>query len=194
MPKRKRKNYNRPKKIYDKARIDEEDLLVKKYGLKNKREIWKADFAIGKIRNMAKKLITSSDERRQEFIDRQKLKGFPVETTADILALNAEDYLKRRLQSIVVKKGLATKHKQARQFITHKHVTIGGNIINSPSHLTTLEEEKNVELNLVLPVKKKEVKAEEEKFLEEMKVEENPEGDVKEESKIEEKPKEEKTE
>jgi len=160
MPRRKKKIYNKPKKAYDKPRIEEENVLVKRYGLKNKREIWKADFAIGKIRDTAKKLITASDEEKQEFIDKQKAKGFEVDTIADILGLDKEDYLKRRLQSVVVKKKLATTPNQARQFITHKHITINGNIIDSPSHLTTVEEENMVELDLRLPVKKELTKEE----------------------------------
>ena len=72
---RKKKLYNKPKRSYDKPRIEEENVLVKKYGLKNKREIWRADFAIGKIRNIAKELIKASPEEQQEFIDRQKAKG-----------------------------------------------------------------------------------------------------------------------
>ena len=33
--------FARPKKAYEKTRITEENVLVEKYGLKNKREIWK---------------------------------------------------------------------------------------------------------------------------------------------------------
>jgi len=58
------------------------------------------------------------------------------------------------LQSIVVAKGMAQTHKQARQFITHKHVKVNGSIISAPRHLTTLEEESNIELNLSMPQKK----------------------------------------
>ena len=45
--KRRRKNFSRPKKLFDRARIDEENVIVKKYGLKNKKEIWKAKSANG---------------------------------------------------------------------------------------------------------------------------------------------------
>lgn len=188
MPKRKQKIYSKPKKPYDKARIEKENVLVAKYGLKNKREIWKADFAIEKIRNRAKKLITASEEEKQEFVKKQKAKGFEVETIAEVLSLEKEDYLKRRLQSIVVKKKLATTHKQARQFITHRHITINKKIIDSPAHLTTLEEEASVELKLALPAKKSLTKQEKE-IIKEIKAK-APEP-KKEESKEEEKPEEE---
>lgn len=160
MPRRKKKIFNRPKKAYDKKRIEEEDELVKKYGLKNKKEIWKADFAVEKIRNIAKELITADEEEKKAFIERQKAKGFQVETFADVLGLDKEEYLKRRLQSILVKKKLANTPRQARQLVAHKHVTVQGNVLNSPSHLTTLEEESNIKLTLALPIQKERIKEE----------------------------------
>jgi small subunit ribosomal protein S4 len=169
MPKRKRKNYSRPKKLYDKVRIKEEDELVKKYGLKNKKEIWKAEFAITKMRNLAKKLITASKEEQEKFIEKQKANGFDFAEIADVLGLDKEDYLRRRLQSIVVKKGLARTPRQARQFISHRHIVIEGNVISSPGHLTTLEEEQGVDLVLKKPAKKAELKPEEKKIVEEIK-------------------------
>jgi len=148
MPKRKRKKYSKPRKLYDAALIKEENELIKKYGLKNRREVWRADYAIRRIRRIAKKLITAPETEKDLFVKRQAEKGFAVNTLADVLALNKEDYLKRRLQSILVKKGLARTYKQARQFIVHRHVTINGKVIDAPGHLTTLDEENNLALKL----------------------------------------------
>jgi ribosomal protein S4 len=63
--KRKHKTYSRPKRPFDKARIQEEVEIKKEFGLKNKKEIWKAEAKIKKIREKAKKLI-SVDEREKE--------------------------------------------------------------------------------------------------------------------------------
>jgi small subunit ribosomal protein S4 len=167
MPKRKHKKFNRPRKIYDKAIIKEEQALIKKYGLKNRREVWKADYAISKIRNIAKTLITANEEDKEKFINRQKAKGFEVNNIADILGLNKEDYLKRRLQTIALKKGYAKTPTQARQLITHKHVKLNGNIINSPSHLTTLEEEKSISSKTI--INKDKITLEEKEILEKIK-------------------------
>lgn len=153
MPKRKHKKYSRPKKLYDINLIKEETGLIKKYGLKNRREVWKADYAIGRIRRLAKELITADEKVKEKFIERQKAKGFDMNSIADILGLNKEDYLKRRLQSIVVKKGFAKTHKQARQLIIHKHISLNGNLIDSPAHLTTLKEEETIGMNIALPIK-----------------------------------------
>jgi small subunit ribosomal protein S4 len=143
---RKHKQYRRPKKAFDKVRIDEENVLVKRYGLKNKKEIWKADMAIRKIRNNAKKLITSSEKEKQEFIERLVKKGFKVKSIEDVLGLNKEDWLKRRLQSVLVEKKIVRTVKEARQSITHKKVMIDGKRINVPSYLVLLEEENKIQV------------------------------------------------
>ncbi len=151
--KKQKKKYSRPQRPFDKARIDEENVLKERYGLKNKKEIWKADASIGRIRNLAKQLITASDEDKNAFVERLKKKGFEVESIADALGLDKEDWLKRRLQTIVHKKGFANKPKQARQFITHKHVSIGNQVVNIPSYQVSLEEENLVKCDIVLKIK-----------------------------------------
>lgn len=147
------KKYSKPTKPFDKVRITEEDAIVEKYGLKNKREIWKAEAAIVRIRNLAKQLITKSEDEKQAFVDRLKMQGFKINSIPDALALNKEDFLKRRLQTIVHLKKLTTTPKQARQLIVHKHVSVGSQIVNIPSYLVSLEEEPHVKLNIVLKIK-----------------------------------------
>ena len=161
MPKRKRKQYSKPRRPFDKIRIGEENVLKEKYGLKNKREIWKADSAIARVRNLAKKLITKSDEEKRTFIERLQKIGFKVEKIADALALDKEDWLKRRVQTIIFMKKFANTPKQARQFVAHKHVSVGGRVVNIPSYQVSLEEEPSVRLNLVLKKENKKSKIEE---------------------------------
>jgi small subunit ribosomal protein S4 len=162
MVKRKQKKYSRPRRPFDKVRIDEENILKEKYGLKNKKEIWKAEAAIGRIRNQAKKLITKSDEEKEAFVKRLQKKGFQVENIADTLALNNENLFKRRLQTMVFEKGLCNTPKQARQLVVHKHITIDGNVVNIPSYAVALEEEATIELKIVLKTPKKQEKKKEE--------------------------------
>jgi len=77
-------------------------------------------------------------------------KGFDVNSIADVLSLNKEDYLNRRLQTIVLRKKIATTPKNARQLIVHKKILVGDNIVNSPSYLVP------VNLENKISVKKKE--------------------------------------
>jgi small subunit ribosomal protein S4 len=143
---RKHKKYSRPRKRFDSARIAEENKLVERYGLKNKREIWKADARVDEIRNQAKKLITSDTEQQEKFFEKLRKMGFKIDMMADALGLQKEDWLKRRIQSLVVEKHLATKPKQARQLIVHKHIAIAGNIINVPSYIVPVDEENKIEI------------------------------------------------
>ena len=140
------KKYTSPRKLFDKPRIDEENALLKKYGLKNKREVWKADYQVNKVRNQAKKLITASAAEQREFIDRLALKGLvkPTAQIDDVLALTKEAMLERRLQTVVFQKKIVQTPKQARQLITHRHIMINHKIITVPSYFVNLEEEKKI--------------------------------------------------
>jgi small subunit ribosomal protein S4 len=168
MPIRSRKKYSRPKKHFDKGRIEEENVLKEKYGLKNKREIWVADASIKKIRGLAKELITKNEEEKNKFIERLNKKGFKVKSIADVLALDKENWLKRRLQTIVFEKKIARTPKQARQLIVHKKILIGDRIVNIPSYQVSLGEESLVEISLKSKKdKKKIIKKEAEEVAEE---------------------------
>jgi len=145
---RKKKKYKKPQKKYDVGRIAEENRIIKEYGLKNKKELWKAEAKIDKLRTKAKSLITAEVEDQAEFIEKLKKKGFKVETIADVLALNREDILKRRLQTLVADKKFSPTIKGARQLITHRHIKVNGKIVNVPSYHVSLEEEQKIEVSL----------------------------------------------
>ncbi|VVB83519.1 30S ribosomal protein S4 [uncultured archaeon] len=144
--KRKHKTYSRPKRPFDKARIDEEAKIKEEFGLKNKREIWKADAKIKLIREKAKKLISASEDEKNAFFERLKKIGLNVNTIGDVLSLDKKDYLRRRLQTVLVQKGMATTQKSARQLITHKKVLISGNSINAPSFIVPVELENKISI------------------------------------------------
>jgi len=152
---RKHKKFNRPRHLFESERISQENEIVKQYGLKNKREIWKAKAKLDVIRNTAKKIIYSSEEDQLKFITKLKKQGFKVSSPVDVLALTEEDILKRRLQTIVLKKGIATTPKGARQLITHKHILIGDRKVNIPSYSVSIDEENNIKKVLKQKVKLK---------------------------------------
>ncbi len=144
--KRKKNKFKRPKKPFDKQRIIEEKEIVKKYGLKNKQEIWKAESEISRLRRMAKSLIPKSEEEKKEFFAKLNRLGFEVKDISDVLALNKEDWLKRRLQTILLKKKLARTIKHARQLITHKLVLVDGRVVNRPGFIVTKDLEDKISL------------------------------------------------
>ncbi len=153
--KRKHKIYARPKKPFDKQRILEEKEIVTQYGLKNKREIWKAAARIKTFREQAKDLIKATPKEQQAFFTRLQKLGLPVKSLAEVLSLEARDYLARRLQTIIVTKKIASTPKGARQLITHRKVLVDGAVVDSPSYLVPVELESTITLKNTK--KKKEV-------------------------------------
>ena len=142
------KKFERPLKRFEKERIDSENLFKEKYGLKNKREIWKIEFAVGKIRGQAKGMIMAKPEEQDAFILRLVKKGLIKSGSKidDVLAMTIDKYVERRLQTIVLKKGFATTAKGARQMITHRKIMVGDRIVNVPSYFVTVEEEKTIKM------------------------------------------------
>ncbi len=160
--KRKHKTYSKPKRPFDKIRIDEESEITKEFGLKNKKEIWKAEAQIKSIREKAKKLISADQKEQQILFDSLGKIGLKVNTIADVLSLDKKDYLKRRLQTVMVDKKFSTTPKSARQLITHKKVLVDGKIINSPSYVVPINLEKKISLKIMKPKIKKEKEVEKE--------------------------------
>jgi small subunit ribosomal protein S4 len=160
--KRKHKIYSKPKRPFDKARIDEEAEIIKEFGLKNKREIWKADAKVKLLREKAKRLISADTEKQTHFFNGLKKIGFHVNSIGDALSLDKKDYLRRRLQTVLVEKKIASTLKGARQLITHKKVLVGGNAVNSPSYIVPVEFENKIHLKIKNKTPKAEEKSENE--------------------------------
>lgn len=138
---RKSKIYARPKKPFEKERIKEENILRTKYGLKNKREIWKTLAKVKYFRSRAKSLANSPIEEQEVLFNKLKSIGLKTNTLAEVLDLKIEDVLKRRLSSVLTEKKIANTPKEARQMITHKRILINGKVIDSPSYLVKSSEE-----------------------------------------------------
>ena len=143
---RKHKTYSRPKRPFDKERIIEEAEIKKKFGLKNKKEIWKSDAKVKAMREKAKKLIGADEVNQEKLFDQLRKMGLNVNSIPDALSLVKEDFLKRRLQSVLVKKNLATTQKSARQLITHKKVLVNGKVVDSPSYIVPVSLENKISL------------------------------------------------
>ena len=144
--KRKHKLYSRPKRPFDKKRIEEEAKIKEEFGLKNKKEIWRAEARINSIRERAKKIIYTSQEEKDKFFERLNKIGIKVNSISGVLSLEKKDYLKRRLQTIIFKKKITNTIKTARQLIAHKKVLVNGKVINSPSYIVPVELENKISL------------------------------------------------
>jgi small subunit ribosomal protein S4 len=153
-PKKSRKSWERPGHPWIKERLIKEMELVGKYGLRNKKELWRAQTLLREFRRRAKALLSLPPElravREKELVSKLYRLGLLNSENAaveDILALDVESVLERRLQTIVFKKGLASSIHHARQLITHGHIAIGVRRVTSPGYLVSRDEE-----NLIVPV------------------------------------------
>lgn len=155
--KRQKKSYKTPARAWSKQRLEREREIVKTYGLRKKREIWRFETLSRKFRRLARELAARRDENKEKLLVNKMIKlGFLGEdaTIDDVLGLNVEKFLDRRLQTVVFKKGLANSANQARQFIVHGHVRIDGRRITHPSYIVPKEEELKIKLDIQPAAKK----------------------------------------
>jgi small subunit ribosomal protein S4 len=152
-PKKPRKKWERPGHPWIRARLEEEMRLMGEYGLRSKRELWRAQTLLRKIRTRARSLLAlPPDVRAKEeeaLVNKLYRMGLLKSTTAsldDILSISIGDVLERRLQTIVFRKGFAKTIHMARQMIVHGHIAIAGRRVTSPGHLVSREEEELIGL------------------------------------------------
>jgi len=146
-PRKARKKYDTPPHPWNADRIKEENKLLQNYGLKNKKEIWKAETLAKRYRRDARELLGLSSEQTQN--ERQQLLKHLIKLgmldekakLEDVLDLTLEDVLRRRLQTMVYRKGLAHTVKEARIFVVHGHIAMSKKKINSPSYMVKRDEE-----------------------------------------------------
>ncbi|MFH0817191.1 MAG: 30S ribosomal protein S4 [Candidatus Micrarchaeota archaeon] len=146
-PRKLKKKYEPPRKLWDSTRIAEESGLIEEYGLKSMRELWKSKAELGKIRREARKLLSKGEGGRaqaKQLLDKVVRLGLGTETTSieDLLSLTIRDILERRLQTQVCKKGFAKSLPQSRQLITHGFISISGKKVSVPGYTVPVFQEK----------------------------------------------------
>lgn len=147
-PRKHRAKWSRPHKPFEKKRIEDEKIVTRQFGLRRKHELWRAEGIVREFRRRARELLAVQNPKLQdELFARLRKIGFSVNTIDDILALKTEDILSRRLQTVLVKRGLAKTLKQARQLIVHRHVRIGEQVVHWPSALVPLNLEDKVDVS-----------------------------------------------
>ena len=152
-PRRLKKTYETPAHPWQKERLAFEIGLLEEYGLKNKREIWKAGSILRGYTSQAKNLILATTEQskiEEKHLLEKLYKYNLVKKDAkidDVLSLNIKNILDRRLQTIVFKKNLAYSIYQARQFISHGHIQINNRKIDVPSYFVSREEESKIQIS-----------------------------------------------
>ena len=143
------------------SRIKSERELIKKYGLKNHTEVWKAKTYLGKHREQARELLakigTASPQAKKEsdqllvHLTRIGIVSMGA-SLDDVLALETETVLSRRLQTLVYLKGFSTTPYQARQLINHGHIAVKGRKVTIPSYMVSKDEEGQIQYTIRSPL------------------------------------------
>ena len=149
-PKYPRRVWRKPKRPLNYDLKMEELKTLGTFGLRTKRELWKAHTQLSNVRHQARSLLALQQDVREEkepilmtSLARIGLVSSGA-TLDDVLNLQVTDLLTRRLQTLVFKKfGFKTPY-QARQAVVHGHIMIGDRIVNIPSYTVTTSEEANI--------------------------------------------------
>ena len=150
-PKFPTKHYDTPSHPWQKVRIEEERAMIHQYGLKNKREIWKANTKVREMRRQARKLTAKANDSQSQkekglLLAKLNRLGMLEQDSAleDVLRMTPENILDRRLQTQVYLQGLSSTVKQARQLIVHGHISVEGAVTRVPGMVVTKLQEKNI--------------------------------------------------
>ena len=151
-PKTSRRVWQKPKRPLNYDLIMDELKTLGTFGLKTKRELWKTQTELSRVRLQARSLLAlRQDEReRKEPILMQSLSKIGLvnedSTLDDVLNLQVTDLLSRRLQTIAQRKLYFKTPYQARQAIVHGHIMIGDSVVTIPSYIVKTDEEAKIHL------------------------------------------------
>lgn len=159
-PRRQRKSYETPRHPWQRDQLDVELSLVGEYGLRNKRELWRYKTMLSEVRGIARSLL-GTREPEQSRIEKQYLAklskiGILSESASidEVLDLDIRDLMERRLQTVVFRKGLAKTLFQARQLVSHGHISVADKIISVPGYIVNRGEEDKLKYFRHSPVAK----------------------------------------
>ena len=158
------RNYSKtsktPRRPFEKERLDNEMKLIGEFGLKNKREVWRTQLTLARIRKAARTLLTLDEKDTPRMFEggallRRLLRlGVLDEQKSQldyVLALKPADFLERRLQTQVFKLGLAKSIHHARVLIRQRHIRVGKQIVNIPSFMVRTESQKHIDFAITSP-------------------------------------------
>ena len=151
-PKTPRRVWKKPKRPLNYDLLMDELKTLGAFGLKTKRELWKTQTELSRVRLHARSLLALRREvrERKEPILIQSLSKIGLvdqnSTLDDVLNLQVTDLLSRRLQTMAQKKLYFKTPYQARQAIVHGHVMIGDSVVTIPSYVVKTEEETKIRL------------------------------------------------
>merc|ERR1712110_998314 len=154
------KTFKTPRRPFEKERLDAEMQLIGEYGLKNKREVWRVNLMVAKMRKAARELLTLEEHDPKRIFEGvallRRLHNYGIlpenQNQLDyVLSLGVTNILERRLQTLVFKLGFAKSIHQARVYIRQRHIRVGKQLVNIPSFMVRVENQKLTDFSYTSP-------------------------------------------
>merc|ERR1712127_1064228 len=148
------KTSNTPRRPFEKEKLINELRLIGSYGLKNKREVWRLQLTLAKLRK-ARVLLTLPEKDPRRLFEGEALIRCMVrlgllkesERKLDyVLGLTIAQFMERRLQTLVMKHKIASSVHHARVLIRQKHIAVGKQMVNIPSFMVRVSSEQHIQL------------------------------------------------
>ncbi|KAG0469780.1 hypothetical protein HPP92_015875 [Vanilla planifolia] len=124
------------------------------------RELWRVQYALSRIRNAARELLTLDEKNPRRIFEGEALlrRMFRYGLLEEgqnkldyVLALTVENFLERRLQTQVFKSGMAKSIHHARVLIRQRHIRVGRQVVNIPSFMVRVDSAKHIDFSLTSP-------------------------------------------
>jgi len=150
-----KKTSKTPRKPFDRERLMNELKLVGTYGLKNKREVWRVQLTLAKLRKAARELMTLDEQDPRRLFEgdalirrivKLGLLNHEQRKLDYVLGLTVNQFLERRLQTFVTQKQFAQSVHHARVRIRQRHLCIGKQLVNIPSFMVSKQSESHITL------------------------------------------------
>merc|ERR1712232_72112 len=113
-----------------------------------------------KVRAVARTLLTMEEKDPRRIFEGQALMRRMIrygildedkQRLDYVLSLKVEDFLERRLQTLVFKRGLAKSIHHARVLIKQRHIRVGHQIVDVPSFMVRVESQPHIEFSVSSP-------------------------------------------
>eukprot|EP00656_Telonema_subtile_P013777 TRINITY_DN16_c0_g1_i3.p1 TRINITY_DN16_c0_g1~~TRINITY_DN16_c0_g1_i3.p1 ORF type:complete len:162 (-),score=20.94 TRINITY_DN16_c0_g1_i3:217-702(-) len=135
-------------------------MLTASFVHKNRREIWRLTLFLSRVRAVPRQLLPRGERAPRRIFQGQALMRRMIrygvleedrQRLDYVLALKVENFMERRLQTIVFKRGLARSVHHARVLIRQKHIRVGRQIVDIPSFMVRVESQPHIEFALSSP-------------------------------------------